>query len=114
MVRRDGLHNVVLLDRRGRLVDLHAFDDTTTVVGIDGIEYHGPDGLAYEAGGFDGVGLIGGSSVACMSATFQVRPHMRYDVDDDDRRDVGHLHERFGLPIPSDFDRWTTAPENSG
>ena len=111
VVRRDGLHNVVLLDRRGRLVDLHAFDDTTTVVGIDGIEYHGPDGLAYEAGGFDGVGLIAGRSVACMSAAFQVRSHTGYDVDDDDWHDVRHLHERFGLLIPSDYDRWTTAPE---
>ncbi len=111
VVRRDGLHNVVLLDPRGRLVDLHAFDNTTTIIGADGIEYHGPDGLAYETDGFDGVGMIAGRSVACMSAPFQMRSHTGYDVDDNDWQDVQRLHDRFGLPIPSDYDRWTKSPD---
>jgi hypothetical protein len=49
LVRDDGRYNVVLGDEGGRLVDVHAFDDTTTELGPDGIERHGPDGLPYEA-----------------------------------------------------------------
>jgi lincosamide nucleotidyltransferase A/C/D/E len=109
-VRDSGPHNVVVLDDRGRLVDLHSFDDTTTVIGDDGIERHGPDGLAYEAGGFDGVGSIDGRIVACMSASFQMRSHTGYDVDADDWHDVRLLHERFGLPIPPDYARIAPAP----
>lgn len=105
-VRDDGPYNVVMLDDRGRLVDLHSFDDTTTVVGDDGIERHGPDGLAYESGGFDGVGSIDGRSVSCMSASFQMRSHTGYEVDADDWHDVRLIHERFGLPVPADYARW--------
>jgi lincosamide nucleotidyltransferase A/C/D/E len=108
LVRDDGPYNVVLMDPAGRLVDLHAFDDTTTVVDADGVERHGPDGLAYETGGFTGVGTIDGQHVACMSAEFQMRSHTGYAVDDGDWHDVRHLHERFGLPIPEDYARWTT------
>jgi lincosamide nucleotidyltransferase A/C/D/E len=108
LIRGDGPYNVVFMDPPGRLVDLHAFDDTTTVVGADGIERHGPDGLAYEAGGFCGLGTINGQTVACMSAEFQMRSHAGYDVDHDDWHDVRHLHERFGLPIPEDYAPWTS------
>ena len=109
-VRDDGPHNVVLLDDRGRLVDLHFFDDTTTVVGDDGIERRGPDGLAYEADGFDGTGSIDGRSVACMNASFQMRSHTGYHVDEGDWHDVRLIHERFGLPIPGDYARWAHTP----
>ncbi len=105
-VRDDGPHNTVLLDAWGRLVDLHGFDDTSTVIGDDGVERHGPDGLAYEVGGFDGVGTIAGREVRCMTAAFQMGSHTGYAVDDDDWHDVRRLHERFGLPIPADYRRW--------
>jgi len=107
VVRDDGPHNIVLLDPLGRLVDLHAFDDTTTVIGVDGVERHGPNGLAYEAGGFDGAGRIDGRPVRCMSAGFQMRSHTGYEVDDTDFHDVHLLHERFGIPIPADYAPWT-------
>jgi lincosamide nucleotidyltransferase A/C/D/E len=107
LIRDDGPYNVVFMDPPGRLVDLHAFDDTTTVVGDDGIERHGPDGLAYETGGFCGVGIIDGHRVACMSAEFQMRSHTGYEVDEGDWHDVRHLHDRFGLPIPPDYARWS-------
>lgn len=106
LVRDDGVYNVVLAGPDGRLVDLHAFDDTSTVVGDDGIERHGPDGLAYVTGGFIGRGVIAGQPVRCMSAAFQMQSHAGYDVDEDDWLDVLHLHERFGLPIPADYDSW--------
>ncbi len=106
LVRDDGPHNVVLGDPAGRLIDLHAFDDTTTVIGPDGIERHGPNGLAYEAGGFTGEGRIEGRSVPCMSAQFQMRSHTGYPVDRDDWHDVLNLHRRFELEIPPNYEKW--------
>jgi Aminoglycoside-2''-adenylyltransferase len=109
IVRDDGPYNVVLLDPLGRLVDLHAFDDTTTVTGTDGVARHGPNGLAYEAGGFDGAGTIDGRSVPCMSAGFQMRSHTGYEVDEVDFHDVRLLHQRFGIAIPDDYARWASS-----
>ena len=104
LLRDDGPYNVVLGDEAGRVIDVHAFDDTTTVVGDDGIERHGPNGLAYETGGFIGEGRIDERSVKCMSAAFQMRSHTGYSVDDDDWHDVRQLHRRFGLTIPPDYE----------
>ncbi len=103
-VRDDGPHNRVLLDRMGRLVDLHAFDDSTTVVGEDGVSRCGPDGLAYEAGGFAGRGVVGDRRLACISPETLVCHHTGDVVDDDDWHDVRLLHQRFGVPIPPDDD----------
>jgi lincosamide nucleotidyltransferase A/C/D/E len=111
LVRDDGPFNVVLGDDAGRLIDVHSFDDTTTVVGADGIERHGPNGLSYEAGGFVGEGLIDGRPVKCMSAAFQMRSHTGYTLHDTDWHDVSNLHRRFGLPIPVEYDEWRADDE---
>jgi hypothetical protein len=58
---------------------VHASDDTTTELGPDGIERHGPDGLLYEAGGLTGEERIGCRTVRCMSAAFQMRSHTGYE-----------------------------------
>jgi hypothetical protein len=42
----------------------------------------------------------------CLSAAFQMRSDSGYNVDREDWHDVVHLHRRFGLPIPSDYDAW--------
>ncbi len=105
-IRDDGAYNQVLLDSFGRLVDVHAFDDETTVVGDDGVERHGPDGLAYVAGGFGGVGSVAGRTVPCMTAEFQMWSHTGYDVDAEDFADVERLHRRFGIAIPNDYAAW--------
>lgn len=103
LVRDDGPHNAVFGNEAGLLVDLHAYDDSTTVTGPDGIARQGPNGLAYEADGFCGSGIIDGRPVACMSAEFQMRSHTGYDFDADDRRDVIHLHQRFAIPLPAEY-----------
>lgn len=103
IVRDDGRHNRVVADRAGRIVDLHAFDPTVVTTDADGIARHGGDGLAYEAGGFDGRGTIGGRDVACIGAATSVRYHTGYEVDADDWHDVRLLCERFDLPIPDDY-----------
>ena len=101
MVRDDGPHNRVLGDADGALVDLHAFDDSMTVVDSAGVARFGPDGLDYETAAFDGTGVIAGRKVACIGADFQMRSHSGYE--DDDWHDVQLLHHRFGLPIPPDY-----------
>lgn len=108
-VRDDGPYHRVVLDRVGRLVDVHAFDDSATVVDDDGVVRCGPDGLAYEAAGFDGSGVVGGRQVPCISAETLVGYHTGDAVDDDDWHDVRLLHERFGVPIPPGYDRWRPA-----
>ncbi len=103
LVRDDGPYNAVYANNAGLLVDLHAYDDATTIVGSDGIERHGPNGLAYEAGGFCGAGTIDGVAVSCMSAQFQMRSHTGYDFDANDRHDVMQLHRRFAIPLPIEY-----------
>jgi len=110
VVRNDGQYSGVFGDDVGRLVDVHAFDDTFTLIGRDGIERHGPLGLAYEAGGSSGAGRIEGRPVWCMSAQFQMRSHTGCRVDDDDWHDVHYLHRRFGLPIPDGYEDWVDRP----
>jgi lincosamide nucleotidyltransferase A/C/D/E len=105
-IRDDGPYNQVLLDDEGLLVDLHAFDDETTVVGEDGVERHGPNGLAYITGGFGGRGVVAGRAVRCMTAEFQMWSHTGYEPDADDFHDVERLHIRFGLPIPNGYEAW--------
>ena len=106
IVRHDGPHNQVVADDRGCAVDVHAFDPTVIEVGPDGVARHGGSGLAYEAGGFSGRGTIGGRAVACISPDTLVRYHTGYAVDADDWHDVRLVCERFGLPIPPDYERF--------
>ena len=106
IVRDDGRHNRVVADRAGRLVDLHAFDPSVVTTDADGVSRHGGDGLAYEAHGFEGRGTIGGREVACISPATLVRYHTGYEVDADDWHDVQQLCERFGLPVPPDYERF--------
>jgi len=109
-IRDDGPYNQVLVDDDGRVVDLHAFDDESTVIGDDGVERHGPKGLAYVTGGFDGRGIVAGRTVRCMTAEFQMWSHTGYVADADDFHDVERLHRRFGLPIPAGYEAWLDGP----
>jgi lincosamide nucleotidyltransferase A/C/D/E len=93
------------------LVDLHAFDPSVVTTDADGVARHGGDGLAYETDGFEGRGSIGGRDVACISPATLVRYHTGYEVDADDWHDVRQLCERFGLPVPPDYDRFGTLEE---
>ena len=104
LVRDDGPHNIVVVDHLGRLVDLHAFDDSVGVIGDDGIERCGGEGLAYELHGFDGAGTVGGRQVRCISPDTLVRYHTGYHVDADDWHDVCLLHDHFGIPVPADYE----------
>lgn len=102
-VRDDGRHIQVVADAEGRIVDLHAFDPTVTIVDAAGIRRHGGDGLAFEADGFDGRGTIEGRTITCIAPATLVRYHTGYEVDADDWHDVRLICERFALPIPPDY-----------
>lgn len=55
---------------------------------------------AYPADGLQGVGIIGGREVRCLTPQLQLRHHLGYPPDDDDRRDLRLLAVRFGLALP--------------
>jgi lincosamide nucleotidyltransferase A/C/D/E len=98
--RVDNEHNWVLVDERGRMVDVHLVDFDSTRTDEHGVEVYGPAGLAYDVGSLDGTGAIGGRAVRCVTAEALVRFHTGYEVDAGDFTDVLVLHEHFGIPIP--------------
>ncbi len=106
LYRDDGPFNYVMEDARGRLLDVHLVDLTCTRVGERGVDVYGPNGLAYEAGAFEGRGTIGGREVACCTADFEVRSHTGYPLDENDYRDVLALCQRFGIPLPEEHRAW--------
>lgn len=107
--RIDNPWNTVMTDARGKQVDVHLVDFHTVVSRPGGMTVYGPNGLAYEVGAFGATGWIGGRSVPCCRAGFQMRSHTSYDLDDNDYHDVLLLHQRFGIPIPADYARFTAS-----
>jgi len=90
-----------LRDRQDRRIDLHplVFDE----------QGHGRQQLqdgswgVYPASGLAGNGSIGGYDVRCLSPDLQLRFHVGYEPDDDDRHDVELLCHHFGLELPSEY-----------
>jgi lincosamide nucleotidyltransferase A/C/D/E len=90
---------------RGRMVDVHLVDVSTTTVRESGLGTYGPAGLPFEVGSLEGRGTIAGKSVRCETAEFQVRGHTGYTPDATDYRDVLALCRAFGIAIPPVFER---------
>lgn len=59
----------------------------------------------YPPEGFSGVGQVHGMTVPCLSAEVQMLTHFGYERDDNDRRDMGLLAERFGLELSPPYER---------
>ncbi len=95
-IRRDGEHNVVLADEKGREIDYHAFitDGTGHIVG----------GIAYPDASLTGTGSIDGQTVRCISAEYVVKFHSGYELKDKDFQDVSAICEKFGIEIPKEYD----------
>ena len=106
--RHNTPRNFVMADAEGREVDVHLVDRRVVVRGDDGVDVYGPNGLEYEVGALDGTGTIAGRSVACCTAEFQVRSHTGYEHDAEDAHDVLALHERFGIPLPPQYENGST------
>jgi lincosamide nucleotidyltransferase A/C/D/E len=98
---------VVLTSQDGRQVDLHPV--TFDANGTGWQTRAAPDGsdCPYPAGGFT-VGKIMDVAVPCLSAELQLEHHSGFIPRDRDREDMGRLASRFGLELPSTFDRLPT------
>jgi lincosamide nucleotidyltransferase A/C/D/E len=88
----------LLADAEGRRVDLHVvvFDRQ----GNGWQELGGGAWGVYPAEGLTGVGTVGGRQVRCLTPQLQVRHHLGYPLDADDRHDLALLAERFGVAVP--------------
>jgi len=102
--RVDNDFNWVLVDSRGRLVDVHLVDFSETTVNDAGVQMYGHAGLPFEVGSLEGRGTIAGKPVKCETAEFQIRGHTTYTPDETDYRDVLALCQAFGIEIPRIFE----------
>ncbi len=103
--RVDNEFNWVLVDGRGRLVDVHLVDFSETLITGTGVSTYGPAGLPFEVGSLEGRGTIAGKPVKCEMAEFQVRGHTRYTPDETDYRDVLALCQAFDIEVPAVFEQ---------
>lgn len=87
----------VLRDRGARSVDVHtvAFDHDRN----GGYTMENGEVWVYEAAWFGGSGTLLGEPVRCLTSEGQVMCHTGYELDDEDRRDMAALHERFGVGL---------------
>jgi lincosamide nucleotidyltransferase A/C/D/E len=102
--RLDNDYNWVLVDERGRLVDVHLVDFSETVISAAGVSMYGPAGLPFEVGSLEGRGIVASKPVKCETAEFQVRGHTTYTPDETDYRDVLALCRAFDIKIPAIFE----------
>jgi lincosamide nucleotidyltransferase A/C/D/E len=58
---------------------------------------------AYPAEGLAGTGEVDGRSVRCLTPELQLRHHLGYPPDDNDRHDLRALAERFDVGLPPEF-----------
>ena len=91
--------NFVLADEQGRQIDVHAF--TLDPQGNPSF------GVAYQADQLTGKGLINGYPVQCIDAEWMVKFHSGYELDEDDYRDVLALCQRFAIPLPMEYHKFT-------
>jgi lincosamide nucleotidyltransferase A/C/D/E len=101
--RIDNDFNWVLVDSRGRLVDVHLVDFSETRLDGSGINIYGSAGLPFEVGSLEGSGQIAGRLVNCETAEFQVRERTRYTPDEQDYKDVLALCRTFSIEVPELF-----------
>jgi lincosamide nucleotidyltransferase A/C/D/E len=85
--------NFVYGDAHGRDIDVHVVEPGAAE----------PD--SFRAESLTGYGVVGARTVRCVSPAWMVRFHTGYEVDADDWADVSRLCERYGLPVPPDYDR---------
>ena len=92
--------NFVLEDDHDHRIDTHVivFDEK-------GNGIYGPleRGVQYPAYAFEGEGTVDGQTVRCLTAEYQVVSHTGYKIDENDRRDVKALCERFNIDYPKEY-----------
>ena len=90
--------NFVMGDEDGNLVDVHSytFDERGNNI----------FGVAYEPHQLTGSGAINGYPVKCPPPRIMVEFHTGYELDEDDYHDVKALCERYGIPLPSEYEKF--------
>lgn len=90
--------NFVLGDDQGRQIDIHSymFDSTGNHV----------YGVAYPYDSLNGTGSVNGHPVKCISPEWMVKFHTGYQLDENDYHDVKALCQRFGIPMPSEYEEF--------
>jgi lincosamide nucleotidyltransferase A/C/D/E len=98
--------NFVLGDAAGRQIDFHVI-----VLDENGRGRYGPPGTKdyFPAEALAGRGTVNGRTVDCITPEWLVRFHTGYEVDATDWADVSALCQRFGIPLPSEYSRFTDA-----
>ena len=88
--------NFVLGDDQGRLVDFHTFTFNTQGKLVFGVEY------PYDS--LSGSGSILSHPVRCIPPDWMVKFHSGYTLDENDYHDVSRLCQRFGIPLPAEYE----------
>jgi len=65
-------------------------------------------GVMYPAASLTGTGTIQGHAVKCVSPEYLVKFHTGYELDESDFKDVYALHKRFGIALPSEYEKSTS------
>ena len=88
----------VLVDRRGRQVDVHPVTFDAEGGGV--YEQRQGGHWVYPAEGFTGTGSVASRPVRCLTPEVQVLVHAGYELTDKDFRELHLLRERFGVELP--------------
>lgn len=92
--------NFVLGDDQGRMIDVHAIDFDDKGNGIYGPQ---ENGAMYPASSLTGTGIIGGRTVNCLSAEYQIESHSGYKLREKDHQDILALCEKFQIEVPTEY-----------
>jgi len=92
--------NFVLGDDLGHQIDVHSYTFDSAGNHVYGVEY--------PAESLTGTGSVNGYPVRCISPEWMVKFHTGYELDENDYHDVRALCQRFGIEMPSEYDKFET------
>lgn len=96
--------NFVLEDDLGHQIDVHSYT-------FDEQGNH-TYGVPYPKESLSGTGTINGQSVQCIAPEWMVKFHTGYPLDENDYRDVKALCQRFGIKLPTEYERFEKGDSN--
>ena len=96
-------HNFVLADTHGHEIDIHVI-----VLDEHGDGIYGPaeKGEMYPSDALAGTGIIAGKTVRCISPEWTIKFHSGYELKEKDYQDVSALCEKFGIELPTHYERF--------
>jgi len=99
-------HNFVMADASGLEIDVHVI-----VLDSQGNGIYGPveNSEMYPAEALAGTGMIARQLVKCISPEWTIKFHIGYELKEKDYKDVSALCEKFLIPLPIEFKRFTVS-----